>query len=138
MRIRERLARFMSGRYGVDELSRALLYAGLILWVISAVLANKGNFSSLLYIVAWAMVIYSYVRTFSKNIQKRHAENMKYRQFVTKLKDKFRKSKSVTSTDKNYRIFSCPGCGQKVRVPKGKGKIEISCPKCNTKFIKKA
>ncbi len=138
MRIRERFARFMSGRYGVDQFSRMLLIAGIILWVVSAFVAKAPFFSSLLYVLAWVMLIYSYVRILSKNIPKRHAENVKYCQFVNKLKDRFRKEKNMMNQRKDYRIFACPGCGQKVRVPKGKGKIEISCPKCRTTFIKKA
>lgn len=138
MRIRERLARFMAGRYGIDALSRALLICGIVLWVISAFCGKVAWLCNGLYFIALALVVYGYVRTFSKNISKRYAENVKYCQFIGKIKDKFRREKYLMDQRKDYRIFSCPGCGQKVRIPKGKGKIEISCPKCKTKFIKKA
>ena len=79
---------------------------------------------------------------FSKNIYKRAAENEKYLQFISRFK---RKNGSTTYNNtqnaeqkKYYKYFKCPGCSQKIRIPRGHGKIEIKCPKCNTKFIRKS
>ena len=75
---------------------------------------------------------------FSKNISKRYQENQKYLQMTDKLRARFQKEKRMMSQRKDYHIYSCPGCGQKIRIPRGGfKKVEIECPKCHTKFIKR-
>ena len=83
------------------------------------------------------IVILGYIRVFSKNYQKRYNENQKFMQLTGGIWRLFGKEKYMMEQRRDYRIFTCPGCKQKIRIPKGKGKIEISCPKCHTKFIKK-
>ena len=79
-----------------------------------------------------------YFRIFSRNIQQRYAENQKYLQMTSKFRFRFNKEKNLMKQRKTHHIYSCPGCGQKVRIPRGKGKIEIECPKCHTKFVKRS
>ncbi|MFR6495256.1 MAG: hypothetical protein ACLUOF_01610, partial [Ruminococcus sp.] len=81
-----------------------------------------------------AVLIYSYFRIFSRNIARRQAENQKFLEITAPVRSLFGKK----SADKTHRIFSCPKCGQKMRVPMGKGKIEITCPNCRNKFIKRS
>ena len=129
-RLREKFARFMYGRYGVDELGKALMYLSLGMIVISMFWGGK-----LLNALIWMTLIFSYYRMFSKNHAKRWAENQKYLQLKRAVMTKFRARKGTV--DRQHRIFQCPTCGQKLRVPRGKGKISIHCPKCQNDFIKR-
>ena len=90
--------------------------------------------STTLNLIAVAVLIYSYFRIFSRNIARRQAENQKFLKITAPVRSLFGKK----SADKTHRIFSCPKCGQKMRVPMGKGKIEITCPNCRNKFIKRS
>ena len=65
-------------------------------------------------------------------------QNQKYLQMTSKFRLRFNKEKNLMKQRKTRHIYSCPGCGQKVRIPRGKGKIEIDCPKCHTKFVKRS
>ena len=86
--------------------------------------------------VAWALLFYSLFRIFSRNIQARYRENEKYLQIKGKATNFFAVKKSHFAQRKNYRFYRCPKCGQQVRVPKGKGHIRITCPKCRAEFDK--
>ena len=79
----------------------------------------------LLSFLAYIPLIWSIFRMYSRNIEARRRENAAFLRFFSRL------------TDKQYRYFRCPGCRQVVRVPRGKGKINIRCPKCSRQFIKK-
>lgn len=116
--------RFMTGRYGTDKLNTAILVAGVIVCVI-AMLVPVPQIDVLLTLIAYGLMFWAIWRSFSRNTYKRYQENRKYLQFVERLKDR------------EHRYYSCPKCRQSVRVPKGKGKISITCPKCKEKFIKK-
>ncbi|NMB43977.1 MAG: hypothetical protein GX995_07590 [Clostridiales bacterium] len=133
MGFREKFYQFMQGRYGVDQFSRFLTIAGIILMIISRFF---GGF--ILDTLGFLMVIYAYFRMFSKNINKRYAENQKYLQYSSVFMRTLNGYKNSFSQRKTHRIFKCPSCKQKIRVPKGKGKIEITCPKCLSKFIRKS
>lgn len=130
--MREKLQRFMWGRYGNDQLNRFLMILVLIFLVLSMFL--RGPF----YFVALAALIYSYFRMFSRNITKRAAENQWYLQKTMKARGWFRKKKQELSQMKQYHIYKCPKCGQKIRVPRGRGRIAITCRKCGTEFVKKS
>ena len=131
--MREKIQRFMIGRYGADELAKAQSIATLVLLFLS-MFSRLGIF----YWLAIALMIYSTWRMFSKNISARYAENQKYLQVTSKFRLRFNKEKNLMKQRKTHHIYSCPGCGQKVRIPRGKGKIEIECPKCHTKFVKRS
>lgn len=131
--MKEKLYRFMQGRYGVDQFSKFLTLVGIVLFVLSRFIGGL-----IFYFLGLGLVIYAYFRMFSKNIAKRYGENQKYLFYKDKVKLFFKKGKTNRQGGKNHRIFKCPSCKQKVRVPKGKGKIEITCPKCRTKFIKRS
>ena len=75
---------------------------------------------------------------FSRNVQKRYAENQAYLMKTYKIRNWFQNQKNIWQQRKVYHIYTCPSCKQKIRIPKGKGKIEVRCPKCGTTFIKKS
>lgn len=131
--MKEKIARFMAGRYGVDYLGRFTIIAGLI-----ALLLAGWTRSSLLNLLAWMLIIYSYYRMFSRNIYKRTQENQWYLNKTYKIRCFFARQKNMLTQRKTHHIYKCPTCKQKIRIPRGKGKIEIRCPKCNTTFIKKS
>lgn len=133
-RLRESFARFMYGRYGVDHLGRFLIYFSLVLMII-----NLFAGSSWLYWLALIVLGYAYFRMFSKNTNKRYYENVKYLELKNRVVGWFRGKGfgSYKSQDPTKKIFKCPGCRQKVRVPKGKGTILITCPKCKRQFQKR-
>lgn len=131
-RFRQKVMQFMQGRYGADQFSRFLIYLSLILLVIT--LFCRNNF---IYYIAVIVLFYSYFRMLSRNISKRYAENQKYLSLRYKMVGRFNWIRLRIKDSKTHRIFKCPSCSQKIRVPKGKGRISIKCPKCRIEFIKK-
>lgn len=129
---KNKIARFMYGRYGMDQLSRLIMYITFALLIITLFIH-----SSILYTVALAGIIYTYYRAFSRNISKRYSENEAYLKFKYKIIGKFNNFKFRMKDRKTHVIFKCPNCSQKIRVPKGKGNISIKCPKCRIEFTKK-
>ncbi|WP_294156517.1 hypothetical protein [uncultured Clostridium sp.] len=125
------LRKFMYGRYGVDELSTALLGFSLVLMLILGLLPRSLR---VLSIIAYIPLIFYIIRTFSKNIFKRQQEYYKYLSFKNTSISKLRKYKSRIQDSKTHKYFKCPNCGQELRVPRGNGKITITCPKCKTSF----
>ena len=131
--MRDKFQRFMQGRYGVDELSRFLTTLGLILIVVNLFFRNV-----ILSYVVLAILIYCYYRMFSRNYSRRYAENQKYLTWRNRLKSGPSRWRSEMEQRKIYHIYRCPSCRQKIRVPKGKGKIIVTCPKCHTEFQRKS
>lgn len=129
--MRDWFRRLMMGRYGVDQLTWVLLALSLLLSLCGSIFR-----SNVLGILCWAVLVVCYLRIFSRNIYARQQENQKLLQFWWKLKNG-RSKRPSREQRKNFRAFSCPTCKQKLRVPRGKGKISISCPKCGRSFIKK-
>lgn len=137
MKMKERIMRFMQGRYGVDTFCRFLLVAGLIVVFLSAFLGSS-VVGMIFYLLGWVMIIYCYFRMFSRNVSKRYAENQAFLAKTYKIRSFFQKQKNIWNQRRVYHIYTCPNCRQKIRIPRGKGKIEIRCPKCGTTFIKKS
>ena len=81
--------------------------------------------------------IYTYFRMLSRNISRRYNENQIYLKYRYKVIAKFNGFKARMRDRKTHRVFKCPGCSQKIRVPRGKGRISIKCPKCRIEFIKR-
>lgn len=124
---------FMNGRYGADELSRFMLGTCLV-----CMLLNIFTGISLGYILALALLGLCYYRMLSRNYTQRSAENQKYLELTWKFREKFNRTKRRVAQSKDYHIYKCPSCGQKIRIPRGKGRICITCPKCRHEFKKKS
>ena len=132
--MKEKMYRFMQGRYGNDGLNRFLLIVIFGCFILSLFSGRVGIF----HIIGTASLVYLYFRMFSKNIYKRRAENAVYLKYEYKVKQFFATFKRDMKQRKTHHIYRCPSCKQKIRIPRGKGRIEIRCPKCSTTFIKKS
>ena len=120
-----RTAQFMQGRYGMDKLNIAILLLSLLVSILSSLM--RGALSCLiLAALSYALMILAIFRCLSRNTYRRYNENSRYLLFVNCLKDR------------QHRYFRCPKCRQMARVPRGKGKISISCPRCGEKFVRKS
>lgn len=131
--MKEKLQQFMMGRYGVDDLSRFTLYVLVGLMILNFIIR-----SSLVSFLLLVGLVWIYFRMFSKNHAKRYEENARFLRIKDKVLGRVRREKDLASQRKVYHIYTCPGCKQKIRVPRGKGKIQVTCPKCHTSFIKKS
>ena len=131
--MKEKFYRFMQGRYGNDELSKFLIGVAMVLIILN--LLTKSGIFNLLF---WVCLIYSYFRMFSKNHSARYAENQKYLALKNKWAYKWENHKRINEQKKIYHIYNCPYCKQKIRIPKGKGSIIITCPKCKQEFGKRS
>lgn len=124
-RINSAMQRYMVGRYGRhDRLNIALLVVGLILCII-AMFTQVWWIDAILTLGSYVLLIFVLLRFLSRNTYKRYQENRRFLVFLDQLQDR------------NNRYFNCPKCSQTVRVPRGKGKIAITCPKCRERFVKK-
>lgn len=135
--MREKMQRFMMGRYGADELAKTLNAIVLVCLVIS-MFGAKVPVLAIFYWIGIALMIYNCFRMFSRNVPKRYEENQKFLTMRYRAVAKSNTMKKRWQQRKTYRFFRCPGCRQTVRVPKGRGKICITCPKCRKEFVKKS
>ena len=113
----------MMGRYGTDKLNIAILTVGVV--VCLAGMFMPALLGLIFTALSYGLMFLAIYRCFSRNTYQRYRENSRYLRFLERLKDR------------QHRYFTCPRCRQTVRVPRGKGKIAITCPKCKEKFIKK-
>ena len=139
-RMRNGMIRFMYGRNGMDQLNRALFWAYLILWlaglIVSAVLketALAAVFNGVVWVLMWALLVLLFFRTFSKNLYKRREENQKWVNWWWGIKNRSAGAKA-RHADKDHKYFTCKNCKAICRVPAGKGKIVITCPKCGAQI----
>lgn len=125
----------MYGRYGSDELTRALTVFALLLLVISMLMGSGAR--SFMLVLVLAILIYSNYRTFSKSMAARRKENEKYMRLQNKVTDWWKLRRDMWKQRRDFKFFKCPSCRAVMRVPKDKGKIRIICKKCGTAFEKK-
>lgn len=115
---------FMAGRYGMDKLNMVILWTGVTASLLSAIVSVQ-PLNLIFWALSYVLMFWSIFRILSRNTYKRYQENRKFLQVFDRLKDR------------QHRYFDCPKCRQTVRVPRGKGKISITCPRCREKFVKK-
>ncbi|MBQ9393485.1 MAG: hypothetical protein IJU18_05800 [Oscillospiraceae bacterium] len=132
-------SRFMEGRYGPDALGRFASVCGCLLLIIALLVRTvaDGVVTNLLVSLALAVVGWTYFRILSKNLTRRQLENQRYLQLVQPAADWFALRIDCFRQRRDYAFFKCPGCGRTVRVPKGKGRIRITCRHCGFSFEKK-
>jgi hypothetical protein len=118
-----KISYYFRDSYGLDKLSKYLLFAGIIL--------SAGRYT---IIFSYALLIYGSWRAISKNKYKRHQELAVFENFLLLLNQKFYRFKASLKGFRQYKIFKCPSCSQKLRIPRKKGKITITCKKCGTEF----
>ncbi|HWR12945.1 MAG TPA: hypothetical protein VN445_14070 [Rectinemataceae bacterium] len=128
-KIRYALARFMAGRYGVDELYRASNVLCLVL-----IVAGAFFMSPILNMVLWMLMLWSIFRSFSKNIEKRRRENEKYLSLTKPLRKRFSRLERRIKNVKAFRFRTCPRCKAFIQMPRAKGKRLINCPRCHNEF----
>ena len=119
------LRRFMEGRYGTDKLNSAILGFALVMVILALFIPNP-LVNLILHGISYALMFWSIFRTLSRNTYKRYQENRNFLKCVDRVRDR------------NHRYYDCPKCRQTVRVPRGKGKIAITCPRCREKFVRKS
>ena len=118
------MRQFMMGRYGNDKLNMVILAAGVVISLVSVFIRNP-LIGLILTTASYGLMIWAIFRCMSRNTYKRYRENRRFLMMIDRIKDR------------EHRHFDCPKCHQPVRVPRGKGKIAITCPKCKEKFIRK-
>ena len=123
--LRTKMQRFMTGRYGSDKLNLLLIGIGFVACIIAMFFKNNIYVRLSLTAVSYIFLFWSIFRCLSRKTYKRYQENRKYLMLIQRFKDR------------EHRYFDCPRCKQQVRVPRKKGKISITCPKCKEKFIRK-
>ena len=130
--IRNALQRFMYGRYGNDQLNAALAALSLVLYALFMAVRRPA-----LYLVSCAVMLAVLLRCLSRNYDRRRAENGRFLSLVRPVIGWCRLRRAIRR-DKEHRYFKCPGCGQQLRVPRGKGRITVTCRGCGASFEEKS
>jgi ribosomal protein L37AE/L43A len=126
----KKIREFFMNRYGMDSLNRALMVLYIIFLIISLITRHD-----VFMYISLGIVVYQVYRALSRNFTARTKENQVFIKFWNPIKRKYYSIKKKI-TDKTHRYFKCPKCKTEIRVPKNKGKIRITCPKCSEQFIK--
>ena len=136
--MREKLSRIFSGRQGMDEFSKALFWMGLVCMLLSVLTVNvlKGVFSLLFNWLGLLLLIFSFLRAFSRRLGPRAAEHNAYLALRQKQRHNRQAAWERRAQRKDFCFFKCPGCGVMLRVPRRKGKIHIKC-KCGYTLYRK-
>ncbi|MCR5637073.1 MAG: hypothetical protein K6F76_07870 [Clostridiales bacterium] len=133
MKFSDKLRLWLQNRYGFDELYLFLSFVCLVFILLSVIPPLR-----ILGIFAAAGICYNTFRFLSKNIEARQKEREFYLKRRDTVKVNFNLLKKRIKDRKTYKYFKCTSCKAVLRVPKGRGKIEVTCPKCKSKFIKKS
>ena len=124
---------WMQGRYGQDELNQVLLWSALGLTLLGSILKVE-----LFSVLAMPLLIWSLIRCYSRNIHRRREERAAWLRFWRKIRDFFALQKRRWTDRKTYKYFRCKNCGAVMRVPKGKGKLRITCRQCRREMTKRS
>ena len=126
---KDKLARFMSGRYGQDQLYYVMLVICFVLMIVNLIIK-----SAIIGALLWAVLFWMIFRSFSRNIYKRQMENERFMKIWNPVKAKglftIRRFKEI----KTHRYRKCRHCKAMLRLPVKKGKHTVKCPRCNSEF----
>ena len=131
--MRSFLQRFMVGRYGPDHLSFAMIILSFILSLLYAILAYMPLIFLSYFIFGLALF-----RLLSRNIYRRRAENDKFIKYWWPIRTRIKRVTDRIKQARTFKIFKCKKCKNKLRIPRGKGKLQVTCPKCREKMFKKS
>lgn len=132
--MKDKLQKFMQGRYGIDALYRTLLSAAVLSSLISIFTRNHVTLSSIFSAFSMLLIGWAAFRIMSRNIEKRYLENLYYLEWLGSVRRHIRFRIEKYRQRKDYKFFVCPTCRTNLRVPKGKGKVNITCSKCGNRF----
>lgn len=132
-KVKQTLRSFMNGRYGIDQLSNALVIVGLVLYLLDAFIGT--GILSMLGLVAY---ILAFIRIFSRNIPQRRAENQRYLAKYNGVKSSLRQARMRFVNRKQYKYFKCPSCRTWIRLKRNTGNVTIHCNKCGHDFDQSA
>lgn len=132
--MKNKLQQFMQGRYGGDALYRVQLFGAVLCSVLSVLTQKSVPVSSLFSAASMLLIVWAIFRALSRNIEKRYLENLYYLEWLGGLRRKIRFRREKHQQRKDFKFFVCPNCSTNLRVPKGKGKVNITCSKCGTRF----
>ena len=124
--------RVMAGRYGGDQ----LMIGSVVLYMLLSVVAQLTRFYPLM-LLAYVLLAWCIFRIFSRNISRRYQENQFFLKYWNRVRDWFSGVKRRVQDQKTHRYYKCPNCSNTLRVPRGRGKIQITCPVCGKQFVKK-
>ena len=142
-KIKQSFRSFMSGRNGADKLGLALIWTGLICYLLGSILGSVQGatavalIGSLLTLAGFAAYVYAIFRMFSRNLEKRREENRRYENRMQRIKTSRRQAATRFKNRKQYKYFRCPGCKAWLRLPRGKGVVTVTCSRCHTSFTQK-
>ena len=143
-KIKQGFSRFMQGRNGTDQLSLLLLWVGLIFYIIAPIFGGIKTsvvftiISSLFSFLGAICYVLSIWRIFSKQVEKRQAENRRYVSWMNNKKLKLKQAKVRRANKDKYTYFKCPGCKAWMKLPKNSGTVTITCSRCHTSFTQKS
>ena len=132
-KIKAGLVKFMAGRRGADELSLAMLIGGALLSLLGTALHMP-----VLSLLSMAIYIFTLFRMFSRNIEKRYAENAAFLKLWNGMTSGIRQFFNRLKNMKKYKYFKCPECKSRLRLPRGVGEVTVTCGKCHHAFKQKA
>lgn len=128
-----RTAEWARGRNGVDALASACSNVAILLVVV-----DLWARTVVVSFVALAFLGYSWFRMSSRNVSARRAENERFTKAFGPVAAWLSNPVAAATESRTYKHLTCPSCGQRVRIPRGKGKVRVTCPKCHTRFEGKA
>lgn len=131
--MRSFLQKIMAGRYGPDNLGTVTLIVSILLSIVA-----RFPYLGFVAIISYLLLASCIIRLLSRNIEARRRENDKFLRFWSPIKTKVKRFFKTLKERRTHHFFKCPSCHNVLRVPKGKGKLQITCPKCGERFIKKS
>ena len=134
--MRQLVSQFFVGRNGLDLLNKIVFAAAVILWIASRfVSGGRGTLLIYLFLFAAGVAIF---RSLSRNIERRQEENRRLTAWVNRFRGRSETFNNRKEQWMEYKVFKCPSCGMKMRVPRGEGKIRVTCRQCGAVFEKKS